>query len=138
MSAKVFVDTNLLVYAHTRGDDARHARAAALVTALWDRPGEIAVSIQVLQELYVNLLRKGAIAPDAAARIVENYFHWRVIENDRVLLTAAMRLQSRWQLSLWDALVVAAAQRSGAPELWSEDFSAGQDFDGCVVVHPLR
>ncbi len=58
MSVEVFVDTNLLFYANTQADDPRHERARELIGPLWSEPGK-AVSVQVLQELHVNLIRKG-------------------------------------------------------------------------------
>ncbi len=72
-----------------------------------------------------------------AADTVCRYLAWRVIENTQSLLRQALVLQQRWQLSYWDAAVVAAAQQAGAGELWTEDLTAGQDFGGLVVVNPL-
>lgn len=137
MSVEVFVDTNVLYYAHTDSDDPRHARARQCVKRLWDEPGRAAISVQVMQELHVNLVRKaGQPTADSAAR-VSRYFAWRVMDNDRALLKSAFDVQARWRLSFRDSLIVAAAQRSAAPILWSEDLSDGQDYGGVVVVNPL-
>ncbi len=86
--------------------------------------------------MHVNLVRKGVPVADPAD-IVRSYLAWRVMENTRALLRQALALQQRWQLSYWDAAVVAAAQQAGARELWTEDLTAGQDFNGVVVVNPL-
>ena len=86
--------------------------------------------------MHVNLVRKGVPVADPAD-IVRSYLAWRVMENTRALLRQALALQQRWQLSYWDAAVVAAAQQAGARELWTEDLTAGQDFNGLVVVNPL-
>ena len=137
MSAEVFVDTNVLYYAHTQSPDPRHARARALVQDLWDAPGRATVSVQVLQELHVNLIRKAWLEPAQAAAHVSHYLAWRVVDNDRLLLTSAFEVQQRWRLSFWDSLIVAAAQRSGASVLWSEDLSAGQRMGDVTVVNPL-
>jgi predicted nucleic acid-binding protein len=138
MSAEVFVDTNLLYYANTEASDPRHARARELIAPLWDEPGKAAISVQVLQELHVNLVRKAGLAPAAAAQRVGHYFAWTVIDNDRTLLRAAFDIQDRWQLGFWDSLIVAAAQRSGAPQLWTEDLSDGQRYDDVQAVNPFR
>lgn len=138
MSVEVFVDTNLLYYANTDSPDPRHARARELVEPLWSEPGKAAVSVQVLQELHVNLVRKGGLAPSASWRRVSDYLAWKVIDNDRALLASAFDVQSRWKLSYWDSLIVAAAQRSGAPVLWSEDLADGQRYDDLQVLNPLR
>ena len=132
----VFVDTNILVYAHDVDADDRHQRSVDLIRHLWSRPEHPCLSVQVLQELYVNLRRK-KIDAEEARQVVENYFAWSVVQNDAALLRAAMGASSRWQISLWDALVVEAARRAGAAELWSEDLNAGQSFDGVQVINPL-
>jgi len=137
MSVEVFVDTNLLYYANTESPDPRHARARQLIEPLWSGPGKAAISVQVLQELHVNLIRKGGLDPAASWRRVSDYLAWKVIDNDRLLLAAAFDVQTRWKLSYWDSLIVAAAQRSGAPLLWSEDLAEGQRYDELRVINPL-
>lgn len=138
MSAEVFVDTNILYYAQTQSTDPRHDRARQRVQELWSEAGRAATSVQVLQELHVNLQRKAGVSAADAAKRVTHYLAWQVIDNDRALLTAAFEVQTRWRLSFWDALIVAAAQRSGAPTLWSEDMSDGQRYGSVTVVNPLR
>ncbi|MBN8726476.1 MAG: PIN domain-containing protein [Xanthomonadales bacterium] len=138
MSAEVFVDSNVLYYANTESNDPRHTLARQQVERLWDTPGRAAVSVQVLQELHVNLVRKAGLSPQQSAQRVGHYLVWRVIDNDRVLLTAAFEVQTRWQLSFWDSLIVAAAQRSGAAVLWSADMADGQQFGTVRIVNPLR
>lgn len=136
MSVEVFVDTNLLYYAFTQTPDPRHALAREYVRGLWET-GRAAVSVQVLQELHVNLVRKaGFTVTDSAAR-VQTLLAWKVVDNDKTLLKAAFDAQQRWQLSFWDSLIVAAAQRSGARELWSEDLSRGQHYGDTQVLNPL-
>lgn len=137
MSVEVFVDTNLLYYANTESPDPRHARARQLIEPLWSGPGKAAISVQVLQELHVNLIRKGGLDPAASWRRVSDYLAWKVIDNDRLLLAAAFDVQTRWKLSYRDSLIVAAAQRSGAPLLWSEDLAEGQRYDELRVINPL-
>lgn len=137
MRAEVFVDTNILYYALTHRDDPRHARARERVAALWTTPGTAAVSVQVLQELHVNLVRKALLPIAASIDVVSPYLAWTVVDNDRALLSAAFALQARVSLSFWDTLILAAAQRAGARELWSEDLQAGQSFDTVTIVNPL-
>jgi len=138
MSVEVFVDTNLLYYANTDSPDPRHARARQLVEPLWSEPGKAAISVQVLQELHVNLIHKGGLDPATSWRRVSDYLAWKVIDNDRLLLAAAFDVRTRWKLSYRDSLIVAAAQRSGAPLLWSEDLAEGQRYDELRALNPLR
>lgn len=138
MSAEVFVDTNLLYYANTESPDPRHERARELVRSLWSEPGKAAISIQVLQELHVNLIRKAGLDVVQAVERVSHYLAWRVIDNDRNLLKSAFDVQMRWQLSFWDSLIVAAAQRSNAKWLWTEDLADGQRYGDVQAINPLR
>ncbi len=137
MSAEIFVDTNILYYALTESTDPRHAIARERVQSLWDAPGHGAVSVQVLQELHVNLIRKAALSPQQSVKRVNQYLSWQVVDNDRALLHAAFDMQVRWKLSYWDSLILAAAQRSGASLLWSEDLANGQHYGDIQVVNPL-
>jgi predicted nucleic acid-binding protein len=138
MSAKVFVDTNILIYAHDREAREKHAAAARVLRQLWeDRTG--VVSTQVLQEFYVNATRKIPIplARSRARQVVEQYAVWPVVEVDVRMIVHASELEERYQLSFWDALVVAAARRANASRLLSEDFNAGQVIEGVRVENPL-
>ena len=137
MSADIFVDTNILYYAHTYSADPRHELARQLLRTLWQQPGRAAVSVQVLQELHVNLVRKAGLSPQQSASHVSDYLAWQVVDNDRALLRSAFDVQQRWQLSFWDSLIVAAAQRCGASQLWTEDLQATQQFEAVRVVNPL-
>ena len=138
MSVEVFVDTNVLYYANTDSPDPRHALARACIEPLWREPGKAAVSAQVLQELHVNLIRKANLTPTESAQRVSHYLAWKVVDNDRLLLAASFDVQTRWQLSYWDSLIVAAAQRAGAAQLWTEDLGEGQHYGEVRALNPLR
>lgn len=134
---QIFVDTNILVYAHDLDAGGKHDMAAKRVSELWNRELLPSLSVQVLQEFYYNLVKKRVPLPTARAAVLD-YMEWDVIENDRSLLVEGIAVQERWKSSFWDALILAAARRAKATVLWSEDFNAGQDFDGIVVVNPLQ
>ena len=137
MSARVFVDTNILVYAHTRSTDPRHELARERIRDLWSKPDTAWVSVQVLQELHVNLIKKCGLPAPKSAQLVQTYFAWNVVESDVRLLQQSFDLQQRFPLSFWDALILAAAKRAGASELWSEDFQTGRTLDDVRVMNPL-
>ncbi|MGH8307440.1 MAG: PIN domain-containing protein [Gammaproteobacteria bacterium] len=137
MSASRFLDTNILLYAYDLDAPAKRAIALRLIEAGWNSPGDSALSVQVLQELHVNLERRG-VERVVAGQIVRDYTAWPVVDNSLDLFLAAVDEQVRWQLSLWDALILAAARASGAAELYSEDFSHGQDYGGVRVINPFR
>ena len=139
MSDKCFVDTNILMYAHDASAGAKHDRAKALIEELWrDRTG--VVSTQVLQELAVNLRRKAGRPLDAKATrdIVTDYLTWQVVVNSGDSILDALDLEARYRISFWDALVLQAANASGAEVLYSEDLSDGQTYGSVRVVNPVR
>ena len=106
---------------------------------LWDDRDGV-VSIQVLQEFYVNATRKlkKPLSSAKALEIVEEYLTWNVVENTGALLTSAIRLQTKAQLSFWDAMVVQAAIEAGCERLYSEDLNTGQRFGALVIVNPFK
>lgn len=136
IAVDIFIDTNILIYAHDLDAGEKHDKASQLVHDFWDRRAVPSLSVQVLQEMHVNLIRKG-VSVDKSADTVRRYLAWRVMHNTKTLLRRAFDVQQRWQLSFWDSAVVAAAQQAGASTLWSEDLNAGQNYGGVVVVNPL-
>jgi predicted nucleic acid-binding protein len=139
MSDKYFVDTNILMYAHDTSAGAKHERAKALVEDLWRQRSGV-VSAQVLQELCVNMRRKAGHPVDlrTAREIIADYLSWDVVTNTGESILEALHLEEHYQISFWDALVVQAAETSGAAVLYSEDLSDGQTYRGVRVVNPLR
>ncbi len=138
MSDRVFVDTNILVYAHDTSTATKHEQARALVERLWqDRSG--AISTQVLQELYVSLRRKAKkpLALDETRALLADYLRWEVVVNDGDAILEAIALEHRYRLSFWDALVVQSARACGAEILYSEDMGNGQVYETVRVVNPF-
>lgn len=136
MHAEVFLDTNILVYAYDKDAGEKRTTALGLVERGWLNLGSMAISVQVLQELYVNLLRKGRTHEEAAV-ILHDLSLWPVVENTLPLLHTALEVKERWQTSFWDALIIAAAREAGATTLISEDLNHGQDYDGVRIQNPF-
>jgi predicted nucleic acid-binding protein len=137
MPGDVFVDANILVYAHDSDAGSKHQTARRLVAELWHAENMPWLSVQVLQEFFVNLHRKGVPLPEARGATMD-YARWRVIENTVALLNRGVSEMERWQLSFWDGLVLAAARQAGVSTLWTEDLNEGQDYGGIRVVNPLK
>lgn len=138
MNDKVFVDTNILVYAHDLVSGIKNERARALIENLWSTGGGV-LSTQVLQELCVNLRRK-ALKPltlEETRSLIQDYSDWEIVVNTHSSVIEALTIETRFQISFWDALIVHAAERAGAAILYSEDFSAGQTYGSVRVVNPL-
>jgi predicted nucleic acid-binding protein len=136
MNAARFLDTNILLYAYDLDAPVKRAVALQLVEQGWTAPGDTAISVQVLQEMHVNLGKRG-VSPAEATRIVRDLTAWPVVDNSLALLQAGLDEQSRWGISLWDALILAAARASGASELITEDLNHGQDYAGVRVINPF-
>lgn len=133
-----FVDTNILVYAHDVSAGFKYERARSLVKELWETQ-EGCLSVQVLAELYVTLTRKVSrlVADEMATQIVADLATWRSHEAAVGDLLAAIQIQRRYGISLWDALVIRSALQLGCDVIWSEDLTAGQVYAGVRVVNPF-
>ncbi len=134
----VFVDTNVLLYSEDSADAAKHRRAREWLQVLWlRRCGRL--SMQVLNEFYVNATRKlkPAMPPGDARAEVRRYQRWQPWMNDHATVETAWALESRYQLSYWDALMAAAALQQGCDLLLTEDLQHGQQLDGVRVVNPF-
>jgi len=136
MNVDVFIDTNILVYSFDGNDPEKHVLAKRRLDELWESHRPIALSIQVLQEFYVTMTRKGG-DPAFFREVVEHYMQRNIIENTCGLMQLAMDVHRRYGTSFYDASIIAAAQMSGAKELWTEDLNTGQDYGGVVAVNPL-
>lgn len=138
MSSLEFVDTNVLLYAYDTSAGVRHRRARDLVGRLGrDRDG--ALSIQVLQEFYVNAVRKIAVpmTPEAARRRLDVLGRWTVhVPVVQDVQRASVRAE-RYQLSFWDAMIVGSAAQLGCSVLHTEDLNAGQEIDGVTIANPF-
>ena len=136
MPAERFIDTNILLYAYDRDAGSKRERALPLIEDGWKKPGSNAVSVQVLQEFYVNFLRLGQ-THKLALQIIEDLTEWTVMDNTLERFGHGLALKERYQVSLWDAMILAAAQASGARELITEDLSSGQDYGDLKVINPF-
>jgi predicted nucleic acid-binding protein len=134
---KVFFDTNILVYAHDYDHKQKHDAARKLVEQAWGRPGTAAISAQVLQELYVNMLKKG-LGFEHCLQIIEDYRQWEVVDNDAVLTIEAIKISHRFKLSFWDSLILAAAVKADAATVYSEDMNHRQKYLTVTVINPFK
>jgi predicted nucleic acid-binding protein len=139
MTDKVFVDTNILIYAYDRDAGDKHRLASDLLRRLW-MEGNGVLSTQVLQEFYVNATAKipRPIALSKARAVISRYLVWQVEANTPESLLRASEIQERHRLSFWDYLILAAATQAGAAILYTEDLNHGQVIEGVEVINPLQ
>lgn len=136
MRADAFVDTNILLYAiSTAPEEAAKKQRAREILAQPDW----GLSIQVLQEFYVNATRSPnpAMRHEDAEAAIRQFLLRPVADTHSALLLDALRLKARYPLSYWDAAIVGAALQLGASTLYSEDLQDGQAFGGVKVVNPF-
>lgn len=138
MSDKIFVDTNILVYAHDLDAGNKHKVAAKAIAELWESKNGT-LSTQVLQELYVTLTRKMAQPLDkiTARRLLQKYFSWDVAINDLQMILQASEIEETYNLSFWDSMIVAAACSKNATIILTEDLSHGQYIEGVLIQNPF-
>jgi predicted nucleic acid-binding protein len=136
VDAPVFVDSNVLLYAVDEADLNKQQAARNWRAELWkSRRGRI--SFQVLGEFYVNAVRKRPGAREEARAEVRDLLAWNPVIADAALLERGWKLQDRYQLSHWDALIVAAAKAASCRYLLTEDLQAGQSLEGIEIVNPF-
>jgi predicted nucleic acid-binding protein len=139
MTEKIFVDSNVFVYARDQRDEAKHLRARAWIQHLWaERLG--CTSHPVLSEVYVTLTRKlkRPIPPAEAWEEVRALLTWRPLPVDESLLLRAREIEQRYRLSWWDSMVIAAAQLQECGILLTEDLQDGQVFGTVTVRSPFK
>jgi len=133
-----FVDTNILVYAHTPTEGTKYSIAKSLVDDLW-RSGRGVLSAQVLQEFCYVLTRKmrPARPSDEVATRAQNFLDWDVVSGSAELAIHALEVYELNIMSSWDALIVGAAQSARCSILYTEDLSHGQRFGSLRVLNPF-
>ncbi len=137
MTAPIFVDTNVFIYAVDAAHPNKQQAAREWRDELWkSRTGR--TSFQVLQEFYVNVRKKWPAAVKAARVEVRDLLTWHPVTVDAGMLERAWQIQDRYQLSFWDALVIAAARASSCRYLLTEDLQEGQNLDGVTIINPFR
>jgi len=137
MSARTFVDTNVLIYAHDIDAGTKHETAKIVLRELWSERAGL-LSTQVLQEFYVNVTRKIStpLPRNQARGVVGSYASW-CTETTVAEIAAAFRIEDESGIGFWDALIIASAAKGGASRILSEDLNAGQPILGVRIENPF-
>ena len=136
---KIFLDTNILLYAHDLDAGIKYTRAKQVVADLWES-GRGVLSAQVLEEFYVNVTRKipKPLSKSEARDIINQYIAWGPVPIEGNLVIEASDIEERHQLSFWDALIIAAAKAGGASAVFTENITHNQTIEGVRIQNPLR
>ena len=135
---KVFLDTNILIYAHDTSAGKKHELARNIVLELWES-GEGVLSTQVLQEFFVSVTKKIPKPLDVklAKEIVNNLLKWDVVINNGESILEAIEIHIQHKYSFWDSMIIEAAIRGNTTLLLSEDLSDGQIINGVKIKNPF-
>ena len=136
MSERVFIDTNVFVYADDAGAKTKRVRAREMLSELI-RDRRAVVSTQVMQEYYAAAIKKLRLPPNKARSRVERLSRLDTIVIRPAIILAAIDLHRLHSLSFWDALVVKSASIAGCARLLSEDLADGQVIDGVKIENPF-
>jgi len=135
---KVFVDTNIIIYAYTVSSEERHKIAVKIIEELW-QSGLGAISMQVLQEFFTAVTSKipNPLDLKSAKEIIKDLLRWEVIINDGESILEAIDIHQRHKYSFWDSMIIQAAIKGNATVLLSEDLSDGQVINGLRIKNPF-
>ncbi len=133
----VFLDTNILLYSLdlNAGEGTKQDVALGYLARR-----DVVLSVQVLQEFYVQATHARRVRPlshDNAAGLIRAWSRFEVVDNTQALLKAGLALRASAQLSLWDALIVAAAAGAGCEVVITEDLNSGQNIAGVQIINPF-
>jgi len=139
VSGRVFLDANILVYAHDRDAGEKHSAARTIVEELWNKRAGV-LSNQVLQEFYVAVTRKiqSTISKSEAREILRAYICWNIRELSPAAIIRAAEIEEKYRISFWDALIIVAAYEAKCEKVLTEDLNSGQVIEGILIENPLR
>ena len=139
MSAKVFLDTNILIYAYDIDAGSRHQIALEVVKDLWEKRNGV-LSTQVLQEFYINVTKKipRPIPLFEAREIIRTYLCWEIRENTAMSVIRASEIEEKYNISFWDAMIIVAAYSAKVDMILTEDLNSGQTIEGILIENPFK
>jgi predicted nucleic acid-binding protein len=134
--SKYFIDTNLIVYANDCRDTAKQQKALDVLAALMG-DGRGVISTQVMQEYAHVALNKLGQRQDVVLRQLLLLEGFEVVAQTPALIRRSVEIRSTYQVSFWDACIVAAAEHARCAMILSEDFNTGQYYAGIAVENPF-
>jgi predicted nucleic acid-binding protein len=136
MSRRVFLDTNVLVYAQDSGVATKQSKSRDIIAQLADS-GDGVISTQVMQEFFVAATRKLGVEPLAAKGVLKTFAVFEIVQVSPTLIHEAIDCCVLNRLSYWDALILVAASSAGCSTVLSEDLNARQTILGVKVENPF-
>ncbi len=134
---KIFLDTNILVYTVDSHEKSKQNLARKTLRTVVEEEIPV-ISTQVLQEFYSAATTKLKLDKMRAKYLMHNFHHMEIVHIDLELLEHGIDISIASNISFWDGLIVAAAERANCVLLYSEDMSSGQTIRGVKIVNPFQ
>jgi len=136
MPGKIFCDTNIWLYSLIKSDEAKYQIATDLII----EEEEIVSSVQVVNEISVNLMRKAGKDHAYIQTFLTDFMaSYPVLSQEKEDILTAAGLRLDYRLSYWDSLIVAAALRGDCDTLYSEDMQHNLQIRGCLrIINPFK
>lgn len=135
---RVLLDSNILVYSVDQTDSEKNTRAVKIIQDAMRRPREYGVSLQALTEFANVALKKLDMSGEAVLSFLSAFKSLTGLLPDRPLVMRGVELKVLYGIQFYDAMMVAAAERFGADEIWSEDLNPGQCYGNVRAVNPFE
>jgi len=135
--SKIFIDTNLIVYTLDKSNVYKQERARNIIRKIVD-VHQLVISTQVIKEFYVVAINKMKADPIIVKNIIHNFRNMEIVTNDLELIEQAIDISVISQISFWDSLIIAAAEKANCEYIFSEDLNPGQTYRGVLVVNPFE
>lgn len=134
--SKIFIDTNLFIYSIDQKEAQKKEKARKILKKIIEAHRPV-ISTQVIKEFYIVATTKLKAEQLIVKNIIHNFRNMEVVNNDLPLIEQAIDVSVISQLSFWDSLIIAAAEKANCEFIFSEDLNAGQTYRGVVVVNPF-
>ena len=136
MTHKIFIDTNILVYAMDHHDPAKKEKNRSFLKSIGNENRGV-ISTQVIQEFYVTVTKKLGVDGLTTKNIIHSFFKFETIVICPELIDRAIDTQILNRLSFWDALIISAAESAHCQKVWTEALNHGQVIQGMTIENPF-
>ena len=134
--SKIFIDTNILVYTLDQKNIVKRDMARKIVKKVVESHQPV-ISTQVIKAFYVVASNKLKADPIVVKNIIHNFHNMEIVNNDLDLIEQAIDISILSQLSFWDSLIIAAAEKANCEYVLSEDLNSGQNYRGIKLLNPF-
>ena len=135
--SKIFIDTNVLVYTLAKNDKIKQKKSREILRKIVELHKPV-LSTQIIKEFYVVSVTKLKADRLVVKNIIHNFRNMEIVNNDIELIEQAIDISLISQISFWDSLVVAAAEKAKCEFILSEDLNSGQTYRGVKVINPFK